>query len=79
MAYLPDEAILNLALHKWRQGELFDDDFCREIKQKIFDRTTAWWICLVFRRALGMHVDLGEETSLVDDSKPTTQLGSLLA
>jgi hypothetical protein len=65
MPYLPDEAILNLCLHRWHQGQLLDEEFCREIKIRIFDQTTAWWICLIFRKALGLSVNLSEENSLV--------------
>jgi hypothetical protein len=54
--YAPDEVYLNLCLHKWLKGELFDDEFCRQIKKKLSDKLTAQWICLVFRRALGLPI-----------------------
>ena len=66
--------MLNLLLHQWQLGDLFDDELCSQIQNKLYSTTTAQWILLVFRRALGLPI-LPKEEEIVMKIKPSSALG----
>ena len=78
MAYHCDESQLNLCLLQWQRGQLFDDDFCTQIRQRITESLTAQYICLMFRRAIGLSINKMEEKQILP-LNPMDPIGILIS